>query len=189
MTVSEIFTKISSHLVESMMLHDRMADYYDFLGLMGFKRIHEYLFLKSAVEMRGVHRYYINHSNMLLPDGNVGPNWNIPESWMNHYRSDVKFDTKRNAVKSGTDKWCEWEHETKHLYEMCYRELCDTSEIAAACKIKELISGADMTAKCADRMCVRLKGMDYDMPTITIMQDEIHSEYDEKTKCLGVSIC
>lgn len=189
MTPSEVFTKITTHLVEGMMLHDRMADYYDFLGLMGFKRIHEYHFLKNAAEMRGVRRYYINHFNMLLPDGDVAPDWNIPESWAGHYRADVRSETKKNAVKAGVDKWCEWAHETKRLYEECYRDLCEADEIAAACKVKELLMDADMSAKCADRLCVRLKGMDYDMPTVSIMQDEIHSEYAKKTEGLEVSIC
>lgn len=188
-TASEVFSKISSRLIEGMMLHDRLADYYDFLGLMGFKRIHEYHFLRDSADLRGVKRYYINHFNMLLPDGEVTPEWNIPESWAGHYREDVRIETKKNAVKAGTEKWSEWAHDTKRLYETCYRDLCDIDEIAAACKVKELIMDADMSAKCADRLSVRLKGMDYDMPTISIMQDEIHSEYKEKTKEIGISIC
>lgn len=188
-TAGEVFAKISTRLIEGMMLHDRMADYYDFLGLMGFKRMHEYKFLKDSVELRGVRRYYINHFNMLLTDQASAPEWNIPASWFDHYRIDVGSETKKNAVKSGVEKWCEWEHESKHLYETCYRELCESDEIAAACKIKELIMRADMAAKCADRLLIRLKGMDYDMPTITIMQDEIHSEYDEKEKDMGVKFC
>lgn len=189
MTASNVFSKISAHLVEGMMIHDRMADYYDFVGMMGFKRIHEYRFLKDAVEMRGIHRYFINHFNMLLPESDVSVTWQIPPSWDGHTRDDVRAETKRNAVISGMDKWVEWEHETKKLYEQCYGELCDIGEVAAACKVKELVSDADMTAKCADRLYIKLKGMDYDMPTIYIIQDEIHSEYDEKTKCLGVKIC
>lgn len=189
MTVNEVFSKISAHLVEGMMIHEKMADYYDFLGLMGFKRIHEYRFLKDAVNLRGVHRYFINHFNMLLPDSPVSQSWDIPSSWKNHVREDVGTDTKRNAVISGIENWKSWEHDTKRLYEQCYTELCDIGEVAAACKVKELISDADMTAKCADRLYIKLKGMDYDMPTIYILQDEIHHEYDEKTKCLGVNIC
>lgn len=189
MTASEVFSKISSHMVEGMMLHEKMADYYDFLGLMGFKRIHEYRFLKDAADMRGVHRYFINHFNMLLQDNEIYQDWNIPKSWNGHTRNEVKSDTKRNSIIAGMEKWAGWEHETKKLYEQCYIELCDLDEVAAACKVKELIMDADMTAKCADRLNIKLKGMDYDMPTIYILQDEIHSEYDEKTKGIGVSIC
>lgn len=189
MTANETFSKISSHLIEGMMLHDKMADYYDFIGLMGFKRIHEYRFLKDAAELRGVHRYFINHFNMLVPDKAVSQDWSIPMSWMEHVREDVGTETKRNAVISGMEKWKLWEHDTKRLYEQCYVELCDINEVAAACKVKELVSDADMTSKCADRLYIKLKGMDYDMPTIYILQDEIHSEYDEKTKGIGVNIC
>lgn len=87
------------------------------------------------------------------------------------------------------EKWSEWEHETKKFYEQCYIELFGLDEVAAACKVKELIVDADIAAKCADRLYIKLRGMDYDMPTIYILQDEIHSEYDEKTKGIGVNIC
>ena len=33
MTVSEIFEKLNSHLVEGVMLHDQLAEYYDFFKL------------------------------------------------------------------------------------------------------------------------------------------------------------
>lgn len=189
MTANEVFSKISSRLVEGMMLHEKMADYYDFLGLMGFKRIHEYRFLKDAAEIRGVHRYFINHFNMLMTESSVYQDWKIPQSWDGRTRDEVKTETKRNAVIAGLEKWVEWEHDTKRLYEQCYVELCDLDEVAAACKIKKLIIDEDMTAKCADRLHIKLKGMDYDMPTIYILQDEIHSEYDERTKKIGVNIC
>lgn len=188
-TASEVFSKIVSHLIEGMMLHDRMADYYDFLGLMGFKRLHEYHYLCDAVELRGVHRYYINHFNMLIPEQNVVSPWSIPSSWFNYERQSVGAGTKKASVQSGVEAWAEWEHNTKKLYEQCYCDLCDIGEVAAACKVKELISDADMECKCADRLHIRLKGMEYDMPAIFMMQDEMHEEYDKKEKEVGVSIC
>lgn len=189
MTISEVFSKLSAHLVEGMMIHDRMADYYDFLGLMGFKRMHEYFFLRDAAEMRGVKRYYGNHVNKLLPESAVSPPWSIPASWYGYSRSDVGADTKRTSVKNGIEKLSAWVHEGKQLYEQCYQDLCELGEIAAACKVRELVSLADMEAKHIDRLAINLKGIDYDMPTIFLMQDEIHRCYDEKTRGIGVTIC
>jgi hypothetical protein len=31
--------------------------------------------------------------------------------------------------------------------------------------------------------------MDYDLPAVLLMQDELHREYDEKERELGVTIC
>jgi hypothetical protein len=189
MTTGDVFSKISARMIEGMMLHDKMANYYDFLGLMGFKRMHEYHFLCDAVEMRCVNRYYINHYNLLLSESTVSEPFSIPASWYGHVRRDVGPSNKRSSIKSAMETWCDWQKETKKLYETCYRDLCDMDEIAAACKVKELVTCADMTLKCVDRLTLKLHSMDYDLPTILLMQADIHSEYDEKEKEIGVSIC
>ncbi len=35
MTIEEIFSEISKHMIEGIMIHAQMADYYNFLGLKG----------------------------------------------------------------------------------------------------------------------------------------------------------
>ena len=40
MTVDEIFSKLSGHMIKGLMIHDQMSDYYDFLSLRGYKRCH-----------------------------------------------------------------------------------------------------------------------------------------------------
>ena len=189
MTVSDVFSRINSHMVEGMMLHNQMADYYDFLGLMGFKRMHEYRFLCEASQMRGVSRYYINHYNRLLPSADVLNPEVIPVGWNRYTRMDVDANTKRNAIRTCMDKWCKWEPDTKKLYQESYSELCDMGEIAAACKVKELLVDADMELKCADRLYIKLQSMDYDLCTIMLMQDEMHEEYRKKENDIGVHIC
>lgn len=189
MTVNEVFEKIDSHMKEGMIFHDKMADYYDFLGLMGFKRLHEYHFFCEAAEMRGINRYYINHYNRLIKETPMTPTSVIPISWYGPERREVGTSAKRSSIKSGMDAWAEWERATKTLYEECYCALCKEEEIAAACKIKELISGVDMELKEADRLCLKLQSIDYDMPTILLMQDEMHEHYREKEKGIGVDIC
>lgn len=189
MTVSEIFSRINAHMVEGMMLHDEMANYYDFLGLMGFKRLHEYQFFKESAEMRGISRYYTNHYNMLIKKSEINYQTNIPSTWYNYNRKQVDSGTKRNAIKSAMEKWCAWELETKKMYESMYSQLCSMNEIAAACKVKELIKDVDMELKRADRLHIKLQSMDYDLITIVLMQDKMHEHYDEKSKHIGVNIC
>ena len=174
---------------EGMIFHDKMADYYDFLCLAGFKRMHEYHFFCEAAEMRGINRYYINHYNRLIKETPMSPTSVIPISWYGPERREVGMSSKRSAVKSAMEAWAEWERKTKNLYEECYCYLCELEEIAAACKVKKLIADVDMELKEADRMNLKLQSMDYDMPTILLMQDEIHECYREKEKEIGVDIC
>lgn len=39
MPVIDVFAKVSDHLIDGMMVHEQTADYYNFLGLDGFKTI------------------------------------------------------------------------------------------------------------------------------------------------------
>lgn len=189
MTAEEIFAKINSHMIEGIMYHDQMANYFDFLSLHGYKRLHEYHAIEEAAARRSLNRYFINHFDMLIPEIAVTDPKAIPDSWHRVNRTDVDISTKRRAVRDGFTRWREWETETKKLYEQSYKDLCDIGEIAAACKVKELACDVDMELKCADRMYIMLYSVDYDINTIYLCQDGLHEEYANKTKEIGVDIC
>ncbi|WP_270849004.1 hypothetical protein [Ruthenibacterium lactatiformans] len=189
MTVSEIFNAISNHQIEGIMLHGQMADYFDFLSLHGFKRMQEYHYLDESTCMRSVHRYYINHYGKLLPGGHpAGPSL-IPASWGNYTRQEVDASTKRRAIRDAFIKWRDWEVETKKLYEKSYTDLYNLGEVAAACKVKELVMDVDKELKCVERLHIKLESIEYDMSAIYLMQDELHEKYRKKAKSVGVDIC
>ena len=48
----DIFDEINKRYVAAMMIHGQMADYFNFLGLKGYKRLHEYQFLTESLERR-----------------------------------------------------------------------------------------------------------------------------------------
>lgn len=190
MTVGEVFSKISDRQTTALMMHEEFADYYDFLNLCGFKRMHEYQFFAESAEMRGVHRYYINHYHRLLvpstPHEHVDV---IPSSWESYTRQDVDPSTLQKAVRDGLEKWRTWEMETKTLYQELYGEMQANKEVAGACKVLKLIKGVDQELKRIDRLYLKLKNTDYDLICISSIQDEIHEKYKEKTKNIGIDIC
>lgn len=81
MTVEEIYSKILQHMIKGLMFHEQMANYYDFLGLKGYKRCHEYHYLEENCAMRTLNRYFINHHNKLIPKLEVSDPEIIPNSW------------------------------------------------------------------------------------------------------------
>ena len=189
MELKEIYSAIVSHQIKGMMIHAQLAEYYDFLGLQGYKRCHEYHFLKESCEYRGVSRYFINHHNMLIPEERIEDPSIIPESWYQHTRDDVDMNTKKNAVRSGLKKWVDWETDTKDLYQRMYQELMSIGEVASACKIKELIYGVDEELKKAERYWLNKEAMGWDMPTIISEQKKKHDKYKKKCEKMGVFIC
>jgi len=172
------------------MVHEELANYYDFLGLKGYKRCHEYHFIQETMNYRSLNRYFINHHNMLIPNVRVDDPEIIPESWYAHKREDVDITTEKNAVKTGLTKWVEWERETKKLYEQMYQELMNMGEVASAQKILCFVKDVDCELKKAERYWLNKEATGYDMTEIIAEQDKKHRKYQMKCeKGYGVHIC
>lgn len=189
MELKEVYSKISSHMIKGMMIHEQLANYYDFLGLQGYKRCHEYHFMQESCAYRGINRYFINHHDMLIPEAEFDNPEVIPASWYEHTRGDVDSSTKKNAVKVGLTKWVEWERDTKKLYQEMYQELMNIGEVASACKIKELICDVDCELKKAERYWLNKEATGYDIVQIVDEQKCKHKKYCKKMEKMGVRIC
>lgn len=172
------------------MTHESLANYYDFLGLEGYKRCHEYHYLAETMNYRSLCRYFINHHNMLIPDTRIETPSVIPDSWYSHKRQDVDTTTKRNAVQAGLEKWVEWEKSTKDLYEKMYKELMDIGEVASAIKVQCFVCDVDKELKKAERYKLNKESIGYDMNEIIAEQKSKHKKYQKKCeKELRIYLC
>ena len=189
MTVDEIFAEVSAHMVKGMMVHESMANYYDFLGLCGYKRCHEYHYLKETLAHRALNRYFINHHNKLVPYRKIDDPEIIPETWYGRVRQDADANTKKNGVRNGLAKWVDWEKDTKKLYEQMYKELMDIGEVASAMKFKELICDVDHELKNAERYQLNKEATNYDINGIIAEQRKKHNKYEKMMKEMGVHLC
>lgn len=180
MTIEDIFNKLSSHMIKGVMIHEQMADYYDFLNLHGYKKCHEYHSKCEMKNLRRLHKYFINHYNMLISESAIeNPNV-IPMSWYRYTRQDVDVNTKRSAVKDGIEKWVSWEEETKDLYEKMYTEAMNLGEVASAKKIACFVHDVDKELKWAQRKHINLLTADYSMSYILGEQNWLYDKYKEK---------
>lgn len=189
MTCKEIFQFINTRQISALMFHDQMADIYDFLGLMGFKRLHEYQYFAESAEHRGLKRYFINHHNKLLNTGNINTVEIVPEGWEKYDRFDVTPQVRKQYISKSFEMYESWESDTKEIYEYCAKALFDMCHIADFAKVKELICDVDMELKTLDRMLIKLKSVDFNDVYIATIQDELHECYDKKTKEIGINIC
>jgi len=116
MTVDEIFTKLAAHMVEGMMIHDTLSKGYDFLGLYGFSKCHEYHHIEETKGYECLLHYYSTRYHKLLEIKNIPEPEIIPANWYKYTTMAVDVATKRQAVKTMMEKWVEWERNTKKLY-------------------------------------------------------------------------
>lgn len=159
-----------------MMFHDEMADYFQFLGLQGFKRLHEYHFLSETKLMRKLKRHFIDYENELPDVREIDYDSKIPQAWIGRKQSDVDFSTRQRAVRQAMDIWVEWEQETLDVYSKAY------SESKPECKewIGCLTYDVAKELKQAKRLRLKLESCDYSMDVIIEMQDKFHDKFRKK---------
>lgn len=182
MTVDEIYSQIAQHMIEGLMVHSQLADYYSFLGFEGYSKCHKYHYFLENANYKKICDYYLHHYNKLIiekPFKNPGI---IPETWYKYTRQDVNGSTKKSSVQTGLEKWVEWEKETKTLYENMFMELMSLGEVAGAMELKKYIIDVDDELAEACQKHIDKKGMDFDLPTIIAEQKEICKKYDHKLK-------
>lgn len=180
MTVEEVFTKISTHMLNGIMIHEQLANYYDFLGLCGYKKCHEYHFYSESISYRKICSYYISTYNKLISEQIPNTASIIPQSWYRHNRFDVDSNTKRNAIQSGLNKWVGWERETKTLYQSMYKELIDIGEVDAANMVSKLVDDVSSELKSAEQYLLNKELVGYNMSDILDEQDCEVDEYEKK---------
>lgn len=173
MSIDEIFSQLSTHLVGGLMVHDQLCNYFKFLSLSGYAIEQEEQYESESRTYRRVNSFYIYRYNKLINESGVENPKVIPSDWYKYSRFDVDKLTKRNAVEKGFTEWKKWETATKSKYEVFYKELYDLNEIASAEMVKELIIEVDDELKRIDDRLLELKSVDYDLTYIQEQQCDL----------------
>lgn len=179
-SVESIFSEINARMIAALMLHDQMADYFDFLGMKGYKRLHEYQYFSESMERKKLNQYYINHHNKLIPDIYSGQVAVIPENWITANRISVGKSTKQKGIEEGFHQYHEWESETKSLYEHYASKLREMGAVADAIMVEKIVEDVAQELKKLERIVVDLISSGYDMVYITESQQGLHDKYKEK---------
>lgn len=180
MTIDEIFSKLATHMVEGIMIHDEMANAYDFLGLRGFAKCQDYHHIEETNNYRCLVHYFSIHYHKLIQLNEIPKPQIIPAAWYKYTTLDVDINTKRNAVKELMNKWVEWEKSTKKLYQSMRQELITLGEVAAALKLDYFICDVDKELIHAEKKLIKLETLGYDISTIISWQEPIYNKYKKK---------
>ena len=180
MTVEEIFNQISNHMVKGIMFHAQMSDYYNFLGLKGYSKCHEYHFICENYNFRKLSHYFLNHYDKIIQDLPTSNSSIIPASWAKYKRQDVDAATRKSAIQTGIENWVKWEQNTKLIYEKMYIELISLKEIDAAMEIKKYISDVSEELTKAKQKHIEEKSIDFDITVLIEEQDELYQKYSKE---------
>lgn len=183
MPFEEICKLIAQRLLQGCMNHQQFANYYDFLGLQGYKLFHEYHFFEQMIGYREFITYFIQHENKLIPQFSsetLTSTTLIPKNWYDYSRIDVDANTRRNAIKNGLQKYLRWERQTKSfLEEMCSQSI-QQGYIGVSIQIKKYICSVEKEIEKAQKTYLEIKATDYDLPTVVAKQQFLIKKYSKK---------
>lgn len=180
MTVEEIFKQLSTHMIEGLMVHSQMSDYFGFLGLKGYQECHKYHYFEENTNFRKINKYYLHHYNKIIPELPFNNPKVIPDSWYKYTRQDVDANTRKSGIQAGMEKWVDWEEGTKALYQQMYKELIAIGEVAAAEEVANYICDVDNELSAAMQKSLELKAINYDINLIIDKQEEKYQKYKKK---------
>ncbi len=185
MPIEEICKLIAQKLLQGCMNHQEFSNYYNFIGLQGYKLAHEYHFFEQMIHYRDFITYYIQHENRIIPEFSteslVSSSFSIiPNNWYGYLREDVDLTTRRNAVKSGLEKYIRWEKQVKAFLEQMYSQALNQRYITLLFEIKKYICLVDEEIKEAQKTYLQIKATDYDLPTIVSKQQPLIKKYKKK---------
>lgn len=177
----EVFECIIDHLTKGVKFHDKMMDLYGFLGLDGFKKMHEYHYYDESINRRKAKCYVLEHMNFLVSDNSDDENLNfIPQSWYDYTRHEISSEARRQYVEPSFMGYKQWEEETKELLSYCANELMTLGKMSAFNEVMGMVDDVEEELKHLEELILKLQSVDFDAQYITEMQDAICKEYEEK---------
>ena len=182
MTVDEIFSHACTHMVEGVMVHLQMSDYFNFLGLKGYYLCHRYHYYEENNNYLELSNYYLTHYNKIPVDNKINNPQIIPENWYKYTRQDVDNSTRKASIQQGFEKWINWEKQTKAFYVRLYEELLALNEVAASTELERYIKDVDYELAEAEQILLELKALDFNVSDIILEQDKICKDYKKRIK-------
>lgn len=176
MTVEEIFTRMASHMLDGVMIHEQLVHYHNFIHLPGYANFHMERCMEESVNYMRLCKFYMIHYNKLISNIRVRPTEIIPKSWYSYTNADIDSSTLRSSVKSGLEIWIKWEKDTQKLYQELYAELIDIGEIVSARFVEDCVCEVTNELKEAETYYFNKKVRDYDIQDIMDEQKNFSKE-------------
>ena len=129
MSCEEIYAEVNKRMTTALMFHANMSDYFNFLGLYGFKRIHELQYFEESIGKRKLHRKVLDIHNKLIPEKGYDKIEVVPAEWYKHTRMDIDDGVLSKYVKYALKQYKDWEEETKCFYECVACTFMERGEI------------------------------------------------------------
>lgn len=173
----DVFKDVIRNVIEGTMFHSQMIQYFDYLGLDGFAKLHKIRFERENAELVELFKYVVEVYGVAIGDVKPDSRNFIPEEWYEGLRESVRDEDRVNYIRFGVESWKDWESKSKSLYGQRYFELNDLRDAGGSEKIMDIVRGTEMELRFAYNLMCKLRNSGYDVGTITLLDNEVLGMY------------
>ena len=184
MTLNEIFSELSTHMISGMMVHEQLMVRYWLLNLPGYAKCHEYHYLSETIGHNRLLEFVTNRYDYLVSPGVPSDPGLISKKLYETRRDHVSIEERVEVIDSTFDEWIRWESETLNLYKSAYSYLLSANEIDAANFVSKYIDDVSSELIYAKNEQLAKESMNYDMPTIIEEQEAYVKKFTKKIRKL-----
>lgn len=181
MNVMDIISAAVRHMVEGLMFHDQMMQFFLYLGMPGLARLQEKRYLDESRAMADLQKYAIRAYGMIASDSGTSARDYIPSTWRDSPRNLVDLRGTEDA-RVALETWEGWEADTKKLYSQLYFQAGEVRDAGASEKMAELVRGVDKEHRFVSELVARARAVDHDPGAMALIDASVCEDYKKFMK-------
>ena len=173
MTLDTIYSEISAHFLEGLMIHNKLMETFYFLGCYGYGDFHKKQYIDESKNYAKLAKYFISRNGKLIHTNQVSDPYVDSYAKIYPFTYD-QFSTEqiKSLITRSIDEWVKWETSTKYFLNDKISELIKMGENADAEFISIFLTDVDKELDKATKLRRMLINTDYDMTYIMENQKE-----------------
>lgn len=181
MNVMDIISAAVRHMVEGLMFHDQMMQFFLYLGMPGLARLQEKRYLDESRAMAELQQYAIRAYGMIASDSGTSARDYIPSTWRDSPRNLVDLRGTEDA-RVALETWEGWEADTRKLYGQLYFQAGEIRDAAASERLAELVRDADKEHRFVAELLARAMAVETDQGAMALIDASVCEDYKKFMK-------
>jgi hypothetical protein len=189
MPAVDILTELKARSIEGVMFHDKMREYFLYLGLHGYVAMHSFHETEERLGAEKLTDYFMAQNGSLIPDKALTAPDVIPAQWYRMRRQDTDAQWRRRAVRDGMTAWRDWEKGTAVFLKDIIFRLASENETTYSRIAEQKLSDVESEIAGVEEIIFDLESIEYSLPIIIEKQPDIEKKYLTKITFLMTPVC
>lgn len=189
MPAVDILTELKARSIEGVMFHDKMREYFLYLGLHGYAAMHSFHETEERLGAEKLTDYFMAQNGSLIPDKALTAPEVIPAQWYRMRRQDTDAQWRRRAIRDGMTAWRDWEKGTAVFLKDIIFRLASENETTYSRIAEQKLSDVESEIAGVEEIIFDLESIEYSLPIIIEKQPDIEKKYLTKITFLMTPVC